>query len=329
MPANLPPQYFSLSAKLKEAQTTEEKLSILEEMLAMIPKHKGTEKVQKDLKTKMAKLKKEAQLTKKAKKELIYVVKKEGAGQVVITGPPNSGKSSLLNALTKAKAKVADYPFTTTLPQPAMMPYDHILIQLVDTPPLTKYFCPGWLKEILRNSDGILVVFDLSKADFEQDYNPPTTRGARGEREGGGRVGVPAKGLAPIEEFKEIFKNLGIEKKKTLLVGNKADLVLNEIPSYLKKISALKKTGLEDLKREIFEMLEIIRVYSQEPTKEPDLAHPFTLKKGTRVIDLAAKIHYDLVSKFKYAKLFKKNLRKPLIVGKDYLLADGDIIEIH
>lgn len=301
MPANLPPQYFSLSAKLKEAQTTEEKLSILEEMLAMIPKHKGTERVQKDLKTKIAKLKKETQITKKAKKELIYVVKKEGAGQIVITGPPNSGKSSLLNTLTNAKAKVADYPFTTTLPQPAMMPYDNILIQLVDTPPLTKDFCPGWLKEIFKNADGILLVFDLFKEDLEKE----------------------------IEEFQEILKNLGIEKKKILLAGNKVDLVLKEIPSYIKKISALKKIGLEDLKKEMFEMLEIIRVYSKEPSKGPDFARPFTLRKGTQVIDLAAKIHYDLVSKFKYAKLFKKKSKKPLIVGKDYLLEDGDIIEIH
>jgi len=317
MPANLPPQYFTLSAELKKAKTTQEKISVLEEMLAIVPKHKGTEKVQKDLKRKIAKFKKEAQSKKKSKKELIYTVKREGAAQVVISGSPNSGKSTLLNALTNANAKIADYPFTTTLPQPAMMAYENILIQLIDTPPLTKDFHPGWLKEILRNSDGIVAVFDLSKENFEKE----------------------------IEKFKEILKKLNIENpegkqvsngagKKILFIGNKIDLLpqekIKEIPSlYIKKISALKKIGLEDLKREIFEMLEIIRVYSKGLNKEPDFEHPFTFKKGTRLLELAQDIHYDFASKFKYARLFKKNSKKSSIVGKDYVLEDGDVVEIH
>lgn len=300
MPANLPPQYYSLTGKLKEAKDTEEKISILEEMLAITPKHKGTEKLQKDIKAKIARLKKEAQSTRKTKKEQILTVKKEGAAQMVITGPPNSGKSTLLNALTNANAKVADYPFTTTIPQPAMMPYEDILIQLVDTPPLTKDFSPGWLKEIIKNADGILAVFDLSK-DFEKKF----------------------------EEFREIFKDLKIKDNKIIFVGNKIDLISGGTPSSIKSISALKETGLDDLKKEIFKFLEIVRVYSKEPNKETDFAHPFTLRKGGRLMDLAEEIHYEVASKFKYARLFKKDSRKPIIVGKDYILEDGDIIEIH
>ncbi len=306
MPANLPPQYFTLSAKLKEAKTLEEKISILEKMLAICPKHKGTEKVQRDLKTRIAKLKRQIQPKKKGKKELIYIVKKEGAGQVAISGPPNSGKSTLLNSLTNANIKTAAYPFTTTLPQPAMMPYEDILIQLIDTPPLTKNFCPGWLKEILKNADTILAVFDSSKKDLKKE----------------------------IEEFKEILENLKIENKKTIFIGNKIDLITKEkideiLPLLDKKISVLKKIGLEDLKRKIFETLEIVRIYSKKPNRKSDLENPFILRKGAKLIDLITEIHHDLAFKFKYARLFKRNTKTIKIIGKDYVLEDGDIVEIH
>ena len=284
MSANLPPQFFTLSEKSKEAKTAKEKLSFLEEMLAICPKHKGTEKVQKDLKTKIAKL------------------KREGAGQIVISGPPNPGKTSLINALTQANFKVANYPFATTLPQPAMMPYEDISIQLIDTPPLTKDFSPGWLKNILINSDGILAVFDISKENFENE----------------------------IEEFKKILENLGLKNKKILFLGNKIELkkMTEDIPLLI-KISAEKKIGLENLKRKIFEILEIIRVYSKKPGKEPDLSHPFIFKNDSRLIDLISEIHQDLAQKFKYARLFERNSKTATIIGKDYLLKDGDIVEVH
>jgi len=300
MPANLPPQYFALVETLKKVSESEEKISILEEMLSICPKHKGTEKVQKDIKSKIAKLKREIQSKKKSKKEEFFSVKREGAGQIIICGPPNSGKTSLVNILTGANFKVADYPFTTTLPQPAMMPFEDIFIQLVDTPPITKEFFPGWLKVVLKNSDGILVIFDLSKEDLEKEM--------------GG--------------FKEILSD--IKDKKIIFVGNKVDLVKKEIKiEGIKKISALKKIGLEDLKREIFSMLGILRVYSKKPGKEPDFAHPFVLKNSSTLFDLAREIHGDFASKFKFAKLYKKSLKKSILVGKDYLLKDGDILEIH
>jgi hypothetical protein len=304
MPANLPPQYFSLLEKLKKTKEIEEKISILEEMLSICPKHKGTEKVQKDIKSKIAKLKKEIQSKKKAKKEEIFFVKKEGAGQIIISGPPNSGKTTLINALTGAKFKVRDYPFTTTLPQPAMMPFEDILIQLVDTPPITKEFFPGWLKNLLKNSDGILAIFDLSKENFSKE----------------------------IEDFKEILDPLKIEKE-IVFVGNKIDLIKSENllaeSLFSIKISALKKIGLEKLKRKIFKMLKIIRVYSKKPGKDPDFEHPFVLKEGSKLIDLANEIHQNLAKNFKFAKLFKKGSKTTVLVSRDYLLKDGDILEIH
>jgi hypothetical protein len=309
MPANLPPKFFELQKDLKKTQDISEKIEILKEMLAICPKHKGTEKVQRDLKKKIAKFKKELQSSKKGKKgEDFYTVKKEGAGQVVILGPPNSGKTSLINILTGANYKTADYPFTTTLPQPAMMEFEDIQIQLVDTPPLTKEFCPGWLKNITKTSDLILILFDAG--DFEIQKR--------------------------IEEFEEILENWNLKDKKLLFLVNKIDLLKeDELKTILQKtriefgISVLKKINLEELKRKIFEGLEIVRIYSKKPGKEPDFSHPFVFKKGSTLSDLIEEIHYELLKTFKFAKLFRKDLRNPLIVGRDYVLKDRDIIEIH
>jgi len=135
-----------------------------------------------------------------------------------------------------------------------------------------------------------------------------------------------------IEDFLELLKNLKIEHKKILIVGNKVDL-LKSIDRcgdlYNICVSCINGTGLENLKQEIFRLAEIVRVYTKSPTREADFDHPFTLSKGSKLLDLAQKIHYGLAEKFKYARLFKKDLRKPIIVGKDYILEDKDIIEIH
>ncbi|HOK35415.1 MAG TPA: 50S ribosome-binding GTPase [Candidatus Pacearchaeota archaeon] len=304
MAANLPPYFFELQERLNEATKTEEKISILEEMLAICPKHKGTEKVQKELKTKIAKLKK--QKPKKIKREVYYSVSKEGAGEVVIIGPPNSGKSSLLNALTNAKAKVTHYPFATQLPQPAMMPFQNILIQLVDTPPLTKD-SPGWLKSLIFESDLLLAVFDLSNLEIQKE----------------------------IENLKELLKAWRFQNKKIIFVGNKIDLPesqknLEKLKNYeILPVSARTGISLEDLKKEIFKELKIVRVYSKKIGHEVDFEAPFILKQGTKLIELVEKINKDFLSSFKYARLLRKNSRQVKIVGKDYILKDEDIIEIH
>jgi len=277
-------------------------------MLAICPKHKGTEKVQRDLKIKIAKLRK--QKKKKTKKQALYSIAKEGAGQVVIIGPANSGKSSLLNALTNAEVKVAPYPFTTPIPQPAMMPFENILIQLVDTPPLTKD-SPLWLKGILKSANALLAVFDLSND----------------------------KPIENIENLKEILNNWGLSHKKILFLGNKIDLKKSrenlekiKFQYKIKGISCLKKIGIKELPKEVFDLLEIIRVYSKslhQLSSQPDFEHPFVLRKNSRLIDFVSQIHKNFLSSFKYTKLFKRDSKKFQIVGKDYILQDQDTIEIH
>src|SRR5437762_1488373 len=116
MPANLTPQYMDAERRFKEAQSVTDKIAALEEMMATIPKHKGTEKLQADLKKKMSAFRKESEQAKKGGRRESFVVEREGARQLALAGCPNSGKSQLLRALTHATPEVAEYPYTTRMP---------------------------------------------------------------------------------------------------------------------------------------------------------------------------------------------------------------------
>ena len=130
MPANLTPQYLEAELKFKQAKTTPDKIKALEVMMAVIPKHKGTERLRGQLKSRMAKLKEELQKRPTVgRAEQVYNIKREGAAQVVLLGLPNSGKSSLLSRITNASSEVADYPFTTQKPVPGMMKFENLQIQ--------------------------------------------------------------------------------------------------------------------------------------------------------------------------------------------------------
>lgn len=297
MPANLPPQFFELQKKLSQTKDIKEKIEILEEMLAICPKHKGTERVQEEIKKKIAKLKRIS--PKKVKSESLYFVKKEGAGQVLILGPPNSGKTSLVNALCKTNFKVRDYPFTTQLPTPAMMKFENILIQLIDTPPITEDFKPGWLKNLARQANKILILIDLNSNFKDQ-----------------------------LKEIFEILNEWEIEKEKIFVVGNKIDLVKKKENLKIFSISAKEKINIEELKNKIFESLKVIRVYPKEPRKNVDFENPVILKTNTKLIDFVKEINQDWVKKFKGAKLYEKDLKSFRFVGRDYLLKDGDVIEV-
>ncbi len=161
MVANLPPQFHEKEAELKKARTPEEKIAILEELLTIMPKHKSSEKLQAEIKTKISRLRKEMERQPAtARRQTVPSVPREGAAQVIICGPPNSGKSTLLAALTRAEPVIADYPFTTKLPMPGMLLYRQVSIQLVDTPPLATEFSENWLGEILRRGDLLVFLFD-------------------------------------------------------------------------------------------------------------------------------------------------------------------------
>ncbi len=327
MPANLTPQYLKAEEHYKQAKTDPEKLLALEEMLATIPKHKGTEKLQADLKQRISRQHKEAQQKKGVHhRESDFYAEKEGAGQVVILGPPNAGKSQLLAALTSAHAEVAPYPYTTQKILPGMMPFENIQIQLVDTPAISAEFFETELSSLIRNADGVLLLCDLSGQSCDEQIENLCTQLERVHiRLRGELSGIPEEGFA---------------HKKTLLACNKADSEnaksnFNKLEQIYKgrfpliPISAARGQNLEELRGKIFELLDIIRVYTKVPGKEADLADPVVLKKESKLLDAALHIHKDFAQKLKYARIWGKGKYPGQMIGKDDRLNDGDIVEFH
>ena len=168
MPANLTPVYNDAEERFRNAATNEEKIAALEEMLSVMPKHKGTDGLRADLRASSAGSGRPPPQKKAGTHVDIFHVPRSGAGQVVLLGMPNTGKSSILAALTKAKVVVADFPFATQVPVPGMVRYEDVQIQLVDMPPITAdYSAPGQVGTY-RNGDLIAVVIDLSQDVEEQ-----------------------------------------------------------------------------------------------------------------------------------------------------------------
>ncbi|HJX70214.1 MAG: hypothetical protein A2Y60_02495 [Chloroflexi bacterium RBG_13_54_9] len=326
MPANLPPQYYEAENVYRLAKTPQEKVRALEVMLAIMPKHKGTDKLRADLRRRMAKHTEETErkpLT--GKRGYVYDIKKEGAGQAVVVGPPNVGKSELVATLTDALPQVADYPFTTQTPTPGMMRFENIQIQLVDTPPLAEQHTESWLQNILRSADLLLLVVDLSQDAIKQMET------ILAELE---KLRIKPKGQEEDEELELAIL------KKALVIGNKSDLdsTGEEFDRLRAKysetfrvlsISVKEGSGLEELKRVIYDSLNVIRLYTKAPGQKPDLTEPVILKKGSTVEDVAEAIHKDFRHKLKYALVWGSGKFEGQRVKREHVLADGDVIELH
>lgn len=320
MPANLTPQYYSAEDKYRQAQSTEDKIKALQEMLAIIPKHKGTERLQGDIKKRIAKLKEEGNKKKQSKGFNPFGVEKQGAGQIVLAGYPNSGKSSLVGALSRAKVKVADYPFSTALPISGMMPYKDTFIQLVDTPPLTVDNIPSGLIGTFKEADAILVVLDLFTSECLDQL----------------------EGLMKVLQDREVIdlseEGMIIAPIPFLVLGNKCDhreaeenlQVLRELWPDLEIIPVSSNgSGLEDLKERLYQILNIIRVYGKPAGKPADMDRPFILRKGSSVFDFAAQIHKDFPQKLKNALVWGSAKFEGQAVSRDYVLDDGDVVELQ
>jgi ribosome-interacting GTPase 1 len=330
MPANLTPQYMEAEKKLRTAKTPQEKIEILEELLRLIPKHKGTEKLQAQHKSKIAKLKEEMQKQSGAKRGLNYIIDKQGAGQVIVVGPPNSGKSMLIKALTGADPEVGDYPFTTRAPAPYMMKFDNVRVQLIDLPPMTAELMESWQVELIKVADAALLVVDVANPD---DFAALESLLAKLKEK---RVEfIPEHYIPPEKEAGPVPY-----RKRTLLIANKADLDADRTNLETLKVfygdeltivpvSSVTGDGIEELKRTIYALLRVIRVYSKAPGKKPERDEPFVLKRGTTVIELARAVHKDFAEKLNYARLWRGAEVAGLMVNRDYVLADEDTVELH
>jgi len=323
MPANLPPQYLEAEKNLRLAKNTPEKIAALEEMLSIMPKHKGTDHLRAELRRKIAKL---TQMSdkKSATHRTSMVIEKEGAAQVVVIGLPNVGKSQLVSSITNASLTVAEYPFTTHTATPGMMEFENIKIQLIDTPPLAPQSIEFWLPHMLRRADALLVIVDLSDTPLAQMEAITAQLGKM-------RVGI---GTGKAEE------GVILSQQKALLIGNKFDLddaqknytaLQNKYKEQLPviAISAKEGIGLEELKLKIYQLLNIIRVYTKTPGQKPDFTDPIILEKGSRLEDAAASVHKDFRAKLKYARIWGSGKHDGMMVKRDHILQNGDIIELH
>ncbi|MDH7512974.1 MAG: 50S ribosome-binding GTPase [Clostridiales bacterium] len=328
MPANLTPQYIEAERKFRAAKTAQEKIKCLEEMIATIPKHKGTEKMQAMLKTKMAKLRAALESRPGATRHGPgFHVEKSGAGQVIVIGPPNSGKSCLIAALTGAQPEVADYPYTTRFPAPYMMKHENVRVQLVDTPPLSPDDINAELVELAKTADCIMLVLDLANRDAASALEALLS-------------GLQGKRLELAPENASPFQEPGRFVKKTLVVGNKSDLpAAEENAAFLREYfadkisfvvaSAVRGDGVDALRTRVFLLLDVIRVYSKIPGKKADLSDPFVLKKASTVMEMARTVHKDFVEKFRYARVWRKGALQGQMVNRDFVLEDEDIVELH
>jgi len=325
MPANLPPQYFEAEKRFRAAKEPEEKIAALEAMLAIMPRHKGTDKLHAMLRQKIAKFSQEAERKFATARRAGFYISKEGAGQVMLVGPSNAGKSQLLATLTEAIPEIAEYPFTTKTPIPGMMKFEDIQIQLVDTPPIGRKEVRVLLSNVLRNADLIAIVIDLSREPMSQ-----VEAALQGLRE------------ARIEPSTDDATQLtpGSYPRKMLIVGNKNELAgSNDNWERLRSkygrlfplisISAREGRGLEEFKRTIYQALNIIRVYTKTPGSKADLSDPMVLEKGSTLGESAESLHKDFYQNLKYAVVWGSGKYDGQRVSKEHVLQDGDIVEFH
>ncbi len=255
----------------------------------------------------------------------IFHVPQGGAGQVVLFGTPNSGKSSIVAAMTNAKVNVASFPFSTNAPMPGMVEYEDVKIQLVDMPPITAdVVAPGQVGTY-RNCDIIAIVIDLSSdvdeqfkvcLDFLESRNLLISDGTQAADENGNALG-----------------------KKAFCICTKSDIAKEGTLEHLKKIckypfdfvpvAAEEFEGLEELSRKMFELLNIIRIYAKPPGKPADMADPFTIPIGSTVMDLAIHIHRHKAESLKSARKWGTGVHDGQQVQRTHILSDKDIIELH
>jgi small GTP-binding protein len=323
MPANLPPQYFEAEKRFRAAKNPPEKIAALEEMLAIMPKHKGTDHLRAKLRQRIARLS-DAAAKKSATQRASMVIEKEGAAQVAVTGLPNAGKSQLVVSITNASPSVAEYPFTTYSVTPGMMEFENIQIQMLDTPPLAPQSIEWWLPPMLRRADALLVVVDLSDNPLAQMEDIITQ--------------LENMRVSIVERKTE--EDTTLSPKKTLIIGNKIDLngagnnyaaLQNQYKDRLSTvaISAKEGTGLEELRREIYRVLDIIRVYTKAPGQKPELNDPIILDRGSTLENAAAEVHKDFRAKLKYARIWGSGKHDGIMIKRNHILQDGDIIELH
>jgi len=337
MPTNVTPEYKKAEESFRKAREPRERLDCLREMLRTIPKHKGTEHLQGDIKSRIKQLTEELAGPRKGGKRSgpSHAVRHEGAAQIALVGPPNSGKSALHGRLTGARSEVGAYPFTTQLPQPGMLVWEDVNFQLVDLPPVAEEFTVPWFATPLQTADAALLVVDLSDPACTDQLS--YVLGWLNER----RIRLVPEwpGTADSVSAGDEDDPFRIELP-TLLLANKRDLdpepgeieVLEELLDLdLPAIGTSAETGhgLDRIGPFLFNQLGIVRVYTKTPGKDPDMDKPFTVRQGDTVMDVATLVHKDIASSLGFARVWGRSVFDGQQVGPEHQVEDGDIVELH
>lgn len=327
MPTNLPPEYFKIEEQFRAAKSPEEKRELLEEMIRVVPKHKGTDKLRADLRRKLSKMKEASEARAKVgRRESVFNIDTEGAGQVAVVGSANVGKSSLVATMTNAEPEVAVYPFTTRLPMPGMAAYEDIQIQLIDTPALDRDHVEAELVDMIRRADVALIMVDLQAFPIEQlektvaflEQHRIFPQAHRDRHPDGPRMTflpfVVAVNKVDDERYDEDYQ----------VFCQLLEREWEQIP-----ISTHTGRNLNALARLLFETLEVMRIYSKKPGKEPDLSAPYVIKCGATVEQFAANIHQDFYQNLKSARVWGSSDFDGQQVARAHVLQDGDVVELR
>jgi len=326
MPANLTADFLKARNEFRAAKDRHDKLVALEKMLATIPKHKGTDHMQADIKRRIAKLKEETQGKSSHRKgPQLDHIEREGAGQVGLLGPPNSGKSSLLAALTNAHPEVAEYPYSTVLPLPGMMRFEDVPIQLVDLPPMSAEYSESWLYSLVRHADLCLLTLDGSLQAEELANTVEEIILLLEEHH--------IRLVRRKEITEEEMRVRDVPCRIVLTRGDLGDLAsrVEELSDLFPVIvtSPIDRTGLDALREGVFVALNVIRVYTKLPGKPADMVEPYVLPVGSTALDAVRMVHRDFVDRLKYIRVWGSGRFDGQQVPSTHLLADRDIIEIH
>jgi hypothetical protein len=346
MPANLSPEYKAAEAAFRATRDPRMRLDGLREMLRTIPKHKGTERLQADIKARIKELGEELEGSRRGGGHggPALVVRPEGAAQVALLGPPNSGKSALHARLTGSDAHVAPYPFTTQFPEPGMLPFEDVQFQLVDLPPIAPEHPVPWLGGTLQSADAALLVLDLGDPSDVEQWEAVRSilahmrvvlsgRWPAGDPASTGGVATVPGGADADDPFVVTLPTLVLANKAEGFTDPEADLqALCELTGSafpMLAVSAATGFRLGAIGPWLFEHLGIVRVYTKVPGHAADRGRPFTLRRGQTVGDVARLVHRDLGHALRYARLWGASGFDGQQVGPEHLVADRDVVELH